>query len=166
MDKLWAPWRLKYIQQIVKKQKRCVFCAIFKERKKDRKNYVLIRTKHSYAVLNIYPYNNGHMLIVANRHVDDFSKLGPAERVDFFELLGRTKALLQKTLKPKGYNIGINLGRAAGAGFPGHVHIHLVPRWTGDVNFMPVTAATKVLSQSLDHLYEELSRAAAHQRRV
>lgn len=158
MDKLWAPWRLKYIKQIVKKQKKCVFCAILKD-KPDRKNYVVIRTKHAYAVLNIYPYNNGHMLVVANRHIDDFSKLTDEERTDLFNLLGTTKALLQKALKPKGFNIGINLGKAAGAGFPDHVHIHVVPRWVGDVNFMPVTAGTKVLSQSLDALYKELSRA-------
>ena len=123
----------------------------------------LLRTAHAYSVLNIYPYNNGHMLIVTSRHVDDLDKLTRVEREDLFDLLRTTKSLVQRALKPKGYNIGINLGRVAGAGFPGHVHIHLVPRWKGDVNFMPVTAHTKVLSQSLDALYEELSRA--HKRR-
>lgn len=162
MDKLWAPWRAKYIARILKKEKGCVFCAISKQ-KRDARNYVVIRARHAYAVLNIYPYNNGHMLIVSNRHVDDFTKLTRNEREDLFELLGTSKALLQRTLKPQGYNIGINLGRAAGAGFPGHVHIHIVPRWKGDVNFMPVTAGTKVLSQSLEALYKELTRA--YQRR-
>ena len=103
------------------------------------------------------------MLIVTNRHVDDLDKLTRVEREDLFDLLRTTKSLVQRALRPKGYNIGINLGRVAGAGFPGHLHIHLVPRWKGDVNFMPVTAHTKVLSQSLGALYKELSRA--HKRR-
>ena len=164
MERLWAPWRVTYITQIVKKSKGCVFCGIFKQ-KKDAENYVLLRTAHAYSVLNIYPYNNGHMLIVTNRHVDDLDKLTRVEREDLFDLLRTTKSLVQRALKPKGYNIGINVGRVAGAGFPGHVHIHLVPRWKGDVNFMPVTAHTKVLSQSLDALYKELIRAASHKRR-
>ena len=157
MERLWAPWRLKYIRNILKKQKGCVFCTIFRQ-KRDAKNYVVMRTKHAYAVLNIYPYNNGHTLVVSNRHVDDFSKLTKAEREDLFELLGTTKALLHKTLKPKGYNIGINLGRVAGAGFPGHVHIHIVPRWKGDVNFMPVLSDTKVISESLESVYRLMAR--------
>jgi ATP adenylyltransferase len=163
MDKLWAPWRVTYIAQILKKKKGCVFCTMFRQ-KTDRKNYVLTRSKHSYAVLNIYPYNNGHMLIVANRHVGDFEKLSREERMDMFDLLLSTKSLLQRALKPHGYNVGVNLGRVAGAGFPGHLHMHVVPRWKGDVNFMPVTAHAKILSQSLEALYRELSRA--HKRRL
>lgn len=158
MDKLWAPWRVKYITKILKKQKGCLFCRIFKE-KKDRKNLILIRSAHAYAVLNIYPYNNGHLLIVSNRHVDDLSKLGKEEREDLFDLLETTKTLLDKVLTPAGYNIGINLGKAAGAGFPAHLHIHVVPRWQGDVNFMPVVAATKIISQSLNTLYQALHDA-------
>lgn len=158
MDKLWAPWRVTYITDILKKDKGCIFCRMVKE-KKDRKNYVLIRKQHAYSVLNLYPYNNGHMLIVPNRHVDDLSKLAKSEREELFDLLDETKVLLAKALHPGGYNIGINLGRTAGAGFPGHLHIHLVPRWNGDVNFMPVTAHTKVISQSLKALYRELSHA-------
>jgi ATP adenylyltransferase len=158
MNKLWAPWRDKYVTKILKESKGCIFCKILKE-EKDKKNYIFIRTEHSYAVLNIYPYNNGHVLIVSNRHVNDLSKLKKHEREDLLDLLETTKFLLDKVLKPGGYNIGINLQRAAGAGFPGHLHVHLVPRWQGDVNFMPVTGDTKVISQSLKSVYQKLYHA-------
>lgn len=158
MDKLWAPWRVKYVTKIIKRSKHCVFCGILKD-KKDRANFVVTRTEHSYAVLNIYPYNNGHMLIVPNRHVGDISDLKRDEREDLLDLLESTKALLDKTMKADGYNIGINLGKAAGAGFPDHVHIHIVPRWQGDVNFMPVTGHTKVISQSLRAFHAILLKA-------
>lgn len=160
MDKLWAPWRATYVTKIIKDTKGCVFCKILKE-KKDEKNFILIRTDYSHAVLNIYPYNNGHLLLLPNRHVNDLAKLKRDERLDLFDLLDRAKSLLDKTIKPAGYNVGINLGRVAGAGFPGHVHIHLVPRWKGDVNFMPVTANTRVISQSLKVLYKKLYDANA-----
>ena len=157
MDKLWAPWRAKYIKQIGK-TKACVFCRILNAHQNSR-DFVFIRTPLSYAVLNIYPYNNGHALILPNRHVDDISKLSQAERGDMLDTLEATKSLLEKVLKPDGFNIGINLGRAAGAGFPGHLHIHIVPRWTGDANFMPAVAETRVVSQSLKVLYKKLAHA-------
>jgi len=155
MDKLWAPWREKYVKRIVKAYKGSIFTRMLKE-KNDKRNYIFIRTKHSFSILNIYPYNNGHVLIVPNRQVRDLSELRKEEREDLFDLLNTTKDLLDEVLHPKGYNIGINLGRAAGAGIPAHLHIHLVPRWRGDVNFMPVTANTKVISQSLHALYKRL----------
>ncbi len=155
MDKLWAPWRLKYVTQMIGKTTKCVFCQMVAEHK-DKKNYIFLRTKFCFAVLNIYPYNNGHTLLLPYRHVNDISKLRKEEREDLMDLLDVTKKLLDKVLKPSGYNIGINLGRVAGAGFPGHVHIHVVPRWRGDVNFMPVTAQTKVISQSLQMLMQKL----------
>lgn len=159
MEKLWAPWRVKYITKVIRgKGGGCVFCHIFKE-KKDRQNFIITRTKHSYSVLNIYPYNNGHILIIPNRHVNDTGKLTTEERDDLMDLFESTKKLLDKVMTPQGYNVGINLGKAAGAGFPTHVHIHLVPRWTGDVNFMPVTGHTKVMSQSLRSLYGQLVKA-------
>lgn len=158
MDKLWAPWRATYINKISKKLNGCVFCRILKQ-KTDAKNHVVVRKETCYAVLNIYPYNNGHMLIVPNRHVDDLSKLKKNERDELLDLLEEIKKLLDREMKPGGYNVGINLGRIAGAGFPGHLHIHLVPRWYGDVNFMPVTADTKVISQSLDALHKKLTDA-------
>ena len=158
MDRLWAPWRSKYVTKILKKNKGCVFCRIDKE-KKDEKNYIFIRTEYCYAVLNIYPYNNGHSLVLPYRHVDDLGKLSKAERDDLLELLILTKSLLAEVLRPKGFNVGINLGRIAGAGFPGHLHIHIVPRWRGDVNFMPVTGSARVISQSLKTVYQKLKDA-------
>ena len=155
MDKIWAPWRNTYITKIVKEDNVCVFCRMIEE-EKDKENYIFIREQHCFSVLNIYPYNNGHMLIVPNRHVSDLSQLEKEEREELFDLLEKTKSCIEKVLKPAGYNIGINLGRAAGAGFPKHLHIHLVPRWMGDVNFMAVTGNTKVISDSLESLYEKL----------
>ncbi len=159
MEKIWAPWRDQYITKIVKENKQCVFCKILEE-KKDKKNYIFMRRKYAYAVLNIFPYNNGHILIIPNRHVSDMSKLKKAERDELFDLLEEAKSVVGKILSPEGYNIGINLGRVAGAGFPQHLHVHLVPRWFGDVNFMPVTANTKVISQSLKSLHEKLVKHA------
>ena len=161
MDKLWAPWRVKYITLLQDKslrggsKKTCIFCRMRKE-KKDKENYILVRTQYSFSVLNIYPYNNGHLLIVPLRHVNDLVKLTREEREDLMDLLSSMKNLTDKILKPGGYNIGINLGKIAGAGFPGHLHIHLVPRWRGDVNFMPVVGNTKVISQSLRTLFNQL----------
>ncbi|HOW36010.1 MAG TPA: HIT domain-containing protein [Candidatus Omnitrophota bacterium] len=157
MDKLWAPWRVKYITGLSKKQKGCIFCKISRD-KKDSQNYVISRSKHSFSVLNIYPYNNGHILVVPYRHVGDFVNLNKEEKEDLWGLLETTKKLLDKALKPCGYNVGMNIGKMAGAGFPNHIHIHIVPRWNGDVNFMPVTGNTKVISQSLQALLKRLKK--------
>jgi len=158
MDRLWAPWRLNYITGLQQKNKGCIFCNIFRE-KKDKKNYIFCRSEHSFAVLNIYPYNNGHVLILPNRHVKDISDLKKSEREDLFDLLDNVKRLLKATLKPQGFNIGMNIGRISGGGIPGHVHVHVVPRWRGDVNFMPVISSTRVISQSLTALHDKLTRA-------
>ena len=162
MKRLWAPWRDKYIVSACKKTKGCVFCKILKE-KKDKKNFVFVRSKYSFAVLNIYPYNNGHVLVMPLRHVKDINKLKKFESDDLICLLNYTRSLLDDVLKPDGYNIGMNIGKVAGAGVPGHVHFHIVPRWSGDVNFMPVVEDTKVISQSLRSLHEKLS--LAHKKR-
>jgi ATP adenylyltransferase len=158
MQRLWAPWRETYITKIIGKQKSCVFCRILAA-DEDKKHLIFIRKAHAYAVLNIYPYSNGHCLIVPNRHVSDISKLPQEEYIQLMELLKETKDLLQTALEPQGFNVGINLGRIAGAGIPGHVHVHIVPRWKGDHNFMPVTASVKVISQSLTVIYKKLKDA-------
>ena len=158
MKRLWAPWREGYITKIISKQKSCAFCRILADRK-DRQHLIFIRESHAYAVLNLYPYSNGHCLVVPNRHVGDISKLPRTEYIELMDLLLKTKKLLQKAFKPQGFNIGINLGCMAGAGIPGHVHVHIVPRWRGDHNFMSVTANSRVLSQSLSAMYKKLTYA-------
>ena len=155
MDKLWAPWRINYISSKIK-TKGCIFC---RAKKNNAKDYVIFKTKKSICLLNIYPYNNGHLLISPLRHIADIDLLNEEEALDMFKSLKRSKALLQKVLKPQGYNIGFNLKRSAGAGITGHLHLHIVPRWVVDINFMPVTGNTKVISQSLDELFRRLKNA-------
>jgi ATP adenylyltransferase len=158
MQRLWAPWRETYITTLTTKQKSCVFCRILAA-DQDKQHLIFIRKPYAYVVLNLYPYSNGHCLIVPNRHVGDISKLPQKEYVELMELLRETKNLLQTVFQPHGFNVGINLGRISGAGIPGHVHVHIVPRWKGDHNFMPVTASTKVISQSLSGIYKKLKDA-------
>jgi len=165
MDRIWAPWRTVYLSTVCKKQKGCLFCRIGKG-KKDKTDHVFLRWKHCYAVLNLYPYNNGHTLIVPYRHIDDLGKMKKEERLEFFDLLDYVKSLLDEALHPEGYNMGINIGHAAGAGVPGHVHMHVVPRWVGDVNFMPVIGGTKVVSQSLTELHRALVKADKKRKRA
>ncbi len=155
MDKLWAPWRMKYISA-KRKAGGCVFCLAQKERSTD---YLIFKSRKCICLLNIYPYNNGHLLISPRRHIGDIGKLNALEAMDMFACLKRAKGLLDKVLKPQGYNIGFNLNRPAGAGITGHLHLHLVPRWEGDSNFMPVIGDTKIVSQSLDELAKLLKNA-------
>ena len=144
MKELWAPWRSKYIYS--RKKKKCIFC--------DPKDYVLEKTKYSFSMLNIYPYNNGHVMVAPFRHVKSLEYLRVEELKDLMDLVLKTKKVLDKKIKPQGYNIGLNIGKAAGAGYAGHIHIHIVPRWAGDTNFMPVASGTKVISESLDVMYK------------
>ncbi len=165
MQRLWAPWRMPFIQRIHgRKPKGCIFCKAFSE-KHDKANFVLSRGDHSVAMLNIFPYNNGHLMVAPRKHTGDFQKITGAEWQDMMALLGQCQQALGKTLHPHGYNLGINLGRAGGAGIEDHLHMHLVPRWNGDSNFMPVLGATKVLPQSLYESYDQIKRAMTEGRR-
>jgi ATP adenylyltransferase len=146
MDKLWAPWRMEYILQ--EKPSGCIFCDK-PGQDQDRENLILYRGTCSFIIMNYYPYNNGHLLVTPYRHVADLSALTAAEQTEMMTLLGRCTQVLQDRVKPHGFNIGMNLGRVAGAGIDDHLHFHIVPRWNGDTNFMPVTGHTKVLSQGL-----------------
>lgn len=161
MERIWAPWRINYIKSSGKKQTGCLFCRSLKSRKKS---YIFLRNKYSFAMLNIYPYNNGHIMVSPNRHIRDFKALADREVADIFKTLKQVIFLLDKILKPQGYNVGMNIGKCSGAGIPGHLHLHIVPRWQADTNFMPVISDTKVICQSLDELYRELRRRIANKR--
>lgn len=154
MDKMWAPWRIKYVSG--KKQKGCIFCQSAKSKDKD---YLIFKTEYSISLLNTFPYNNGHALIAPKRHIRNIGQLKDAEVIDLFNCIEKTQRLLDKVLNPSGFNIGINCSRSAGAGIAGHLHIHIVPRWLGDTNFMPVIFNTKVISQSLVELLKKLKGA-------
>ncbi|MCX5687323.1 MAG: HIT domain-containing protein [Candidatus Omnitrophica bacterium] len=151
MNKLWAPWRSVFIK--IRKIKGCIFCI----KDRDNKNeFIIKKSRHSFAMLNIYPYNNGHIMVSPFRHVKDLKGLNDEELLDIIKLTKEVQALLEKKLKPHGFNIGINTGKVAGAGYKDHLHIHIVPRWKGDSNFMPVIADAKVMPQSLKELYSLL----------
>ncbi|MBI2167108.1 MAG: HIT domain-containing protein [Candidatus Omnitrophica bacterium] len=158
MERLWAPWRKTYIRN--KKVSGCVFCrALQASPKKDPENFILLRSSHNFIILNRYPYISGHLMVVPNRHVDSLEKLGDRARLDFLALLDQGLAALKRALKPQGFNVGLNLGRVGGAGVRKHIHLHLVPRWGGDTNFMPLLAGTRVLSDTLRSTYKELVNA-------
>lgn len=154
MDRLWAPWRVKYITN--KQPLKCIFCRKPLE-KNNKKNFIIKRGKNVFSVLNIFPYNTGHLMVAPYRHVKDLRRLNAQETRELMDLVKESLTLLDKKLKPEGYNIGLNLGRVAGAGFAGHVHMHIVPRWSGDTNFMPATNNTKVMSRSLEELHKILA---------
>jgi ATP adenylyltransferase len=156
MDKLWAPWRMKYIREgIDKPQNGCIFCAKPRETE-DKRNLILYRGKNAYVICNAFPYTNGHLLVVPYAHTSDLDDLDEATTLEVWKLVALCRGVLIKAFSPDGFNIGMNLGRVEGAGIDTHLHVHIVPRWNGDVNFMPVIGETKVISQSLQDTYEAL----------
>jgi ATP adenylyltransferase len=156
MDRLWAPWRMKYIKEgIDKPEQGCIFCAKPKE-KNDRENLILSRGVHAFVMLNAFPYNNGHLMVIPFLHTSSMDDIDTEAAAELWTLLAKSRQALSKAFKPDGFNIGINLGRAAGAGIDTHLHVHIVPRWSGDANFMPVLGETKVISQSLEDAYNAL----------
>jgi ATP adenylyltransferase len=158
MDRLWAPWRMSYVTapKPASGEEPCFICRGLAGTD-DRANLIALRTEHSVVVLNRYPYNNGHLLIAPRSHKGQLNELDAVEILQTQETLRRMVDALEELMKPEGFNIGLNLGRAAGAGLPGHLHWHIVPRWHGDSNYMSVTADTRVLVQSLDSLWEMLT---------
>lgn len=153
---MWAPWRTKYVAG--EREKECFLCRVLSE-SKDDENFVLHRGATHFIVLNIYPYNNGHLMVSPNRHVKEVEQLVEAELLEMMKLSVRAVQALRIAIKPQGFNTGLNLGFAAGAGLEDHLHLHVVPRWQGDTNFMPVMADVKVVSQHLQETYALLKAA-------
>jgi len=154
MKILWAPWRRPYLEKGVEIDA-CILCEKAKE-DKDRENLILKRGRYSYVMLNLYPYNTGHLMIAPYRHLDRLTALSEEEVGEMMFLAQMGEEILRKELKPDGLNLGINLGKVAGAGIADHIHLHLVPRWQGDTNFLPVIGDTKVISEHLGATYERL----------
>jgi ATP adenylyltransferase len=146
MERLWAPWRLTYLEA-PPDDGGCVFCT--KPELSDEEALIVHRGEHCYAVLNLYPYGSGHLMIVPYRHVASPGELDGAERMEMWDLLERSLQALEQALSAQGHNVGLNLGGAAGAGIADHLHLHVVPRWRGDVNFMPVLGNVRVMPQLL-----------------
>lgn len=154
MERIWAPWRIQYIQ--AEKPAGCFLCEK-PARDEDTASYILFRGEKNFVILNGYPYNPGHLIVAPYRHVADLAKLTAEERHEHFDIVSRSTEVLDRVYHPDGLNVGINLGRAAGAGLEDHVHTHLVPRWQGDTNFMTVIADIRVLPDALAAVYQKLA---------
>ena len=153
MEHIWAPWRIKYIQ--MEKVAGCILCE--KPRQdSDTENYILHRGEKNFIILNSYPYNPGHLMIATYRHVASLEGLTKEELHEHFEIVSRSIKVLRQVFNPAGFNIGINMGKVAGAGIDDHFHTHIVPRWQGDTNFMPVISETRVIPEALAETYDKL----------
>lgn len=155
MDRLWAPWRMGYIVNNSKDHTSCFLCEARKQND-DRKNYVLYRGRHSYVIMNLYPYNNGHLLVVPYAHVPDMNALSIDALTDLMKCTQDSLNALKQDMNPEGFNIGINIGKVAGAGLPEHMHIQIVPRWTGDTSYLTVFDETRVMPELLNGTYDRL----------
>ncbi len=154
---LWAPWRIKYVQGLDESSD-CFICHNLENPQDDDKNLVLWRSERSIVMLNRFPYNNGHLLIAPARHIGDLDAASDEELLELTKLIRDSQKALSLSMKPHGFNVGMNFGRCSGAGLPEHFHIHLVPRWEGDTNFMSVCSDTEIISQSLAELFELLKQ--------
>jgi ATP adenylyltransferase len=156
---LWAPWRIKYIQGL-NESNDCFICHNLENPQDDDKNLVLWRSKCCIVVLNRFPYNNGHLLIAPARHISELDAATDEELLELVKLTRESQKALSLAIKPHGFNVGMNFGRCSGAGLPEHLHIHIVPRWDGDTNFMNICSDTNVISQSLTELFEQLKQTS------
>jgi len=159
MDHLHAYWRMEYVTQELPPEARHPFVDL-PEMNDDRATLIVAREDHCFILMNRYPYNAGHLLVLPYREVPDLEDLSDEERLDFLNSAIKGKRILKEAIKPDGFNVGLNLGAAAGAGVPKHLHMHIVPRWSGDTNFMPVLGSTRVLPQSLETMWEHLRATA------
>jgi ATP adenylyltransferase len=156
VDRIWAPWRGEYVESAKDRpeNEECLFCRVLSG--EDADGLILVRAGLAFAMLNAYPYNPGHVMVAPLRHVGELEAVEAPELADVDELLQRSTVALTSAYSPHGFNLGVNLGRVAGAGVPGHLHWHVVPRWNGDTNFMPVVGETRVLPEALSATYERL----------
>jgi ATP adenylyltransferase len=164
MQHLWSPWRSEYIQTFSETSPKisdCFLCDAFHQPERDRELLVVARREHCFVIMNRYPYNSGHIMVVPNRHIGELRLLTNDELTNIMHTTREAEDALHRTYNPHGINVGMNLGRAAGAGVPDHLHVHLVPRWNGDVNFMPVFADIKVVSETLNAAWLKLYEAFA-----
>ena len=163
--RLWAPWRAPYISSARRKSKEkgCLFCEKAKS-KSGAKDLLISRGRYAYSLLNLYPYNSGHSMVVPYRHVAELENLTQEEWFDLWRLASDLLRRMKKVYSPQGFNLGINLGRASGAGIPSHLHLHIVPRWLGDANFMSTVGDTRVISQSLQTARKLLAAARPKRR--
>lgn len=153
---IWAPWRMEYIDQLHEENDNCFICTARDNPDKDEQNHVIKRGKSCFVLMNRFPYTSGHLLVAPYQHVGDLTDLDDSTLLELMTLTRDMKALLEKVVRAEGLNIGVNFGRCAGAGLPGHLHLHIVPRWSGDTNFMPVLGEVRVIPDSLDALYRKL----------
>ena len=157
MDRLWSPWRAKYIASGVDSLgERCVFCRIAQDTENDEANLVVHRGAHNFVALNLYPYITGHLLVVPYQHLAEFDSTPKEITDEMTDLAKRAQTALRKVYSPSGFNLGMNLGAAAGAGIADHIHLHILPRWSGDTNFMTTVAEARVLPENLDTTYSKL----------
>ena len=164
MDHLWAPWRMEYIEHNLKgnSDDDCIFCTRL-EAADDDKHLILHRGDNAFIIMNLFPYNNGHLLIAPIRHIPDLTGASDEELLEMTKLIRESQRALSLAIKPHGFNVGMNFGRCGGAGLPGHLHLHVVPRWDGDTNFMHVCSDTDVISQSLTELLGLLKQVSKEQ---
>jgi len=153
MEYLWAPWRVEYIERHA--ESGCILCQTPGE-DSDEANLILYRGQHNFMIMNAFPYNPGHLMVAPYRHIGDLQDLTKEEAKEHFDIVKKGLGLVKEAMKPAGFNIGLNVGKVAGAGIAEHLHTHIVPRWQGDTNFMPVLSDTKVMSEGLSPLYQKL----------
>jgi ATP adenylyltransferase len=157
VDRLWSPWRAKYIASGVDSQSStCIFCQIGNDKENDQQNFVLFRGQFNFLVLNLFPYISGHILIVPFAHLGELESAPKEVTDEMMDLIKRSQTALREAYKPAGFNVGMNFGAAAGAGIVDHIHAHILPRWVGDTNFMTSIGETRVLPESLESTYEKL----------
>jgi ATP adenylyltransferase len=158
VDHLWSPWRYRYLVE-VKSSRQCIFCAMAAEPARDEENLVVFRGQANFVVLNRFPYTNGHLMIVPYHHSPDLAGLDPAAAAELIALTRDAERHIRALYKPDGLNIGMNIGEAAGAGIAGHIHMHVLPRWSGDSNFMTTIGETRILPEELPVTWQRLRKA-------